>query len=108
MPTRIARTCRVQTCLNAAVARSYCADHRNGQGTTDSASLHHLYRTVRWARLRESVLTADPFCADSCGRLASQMHHRRAHRGDLHLFWQRENLVGICGRCHSVRTRRGE
>lgn len=59
----------------------------------------------RWQRLRLMVLARRPLCAD-CARPAVDVHHQiKLRDGGPDSF---ENLLGLCHRCHSRRTARGE
>lgn len=71
-------------------------DHRS----TEAQQYRKLYRTARWAKLREAKLAADPLCA-RCLEMevvepATVVHHRRAHKGSETLFWDYDNLESIC------------
>lgn len=66
------------------------------------------WKHVKWRRL---ILQRDPFCLDcqGAGRLtaSNQAHHivKPQHGGgSLDL----ENGMGLCARCHNIRTARGE
>jgi len=71
-----------------------------------------LYRTPRWAALRQQLWQADPLCGEcaKAGRVEAwtDLDHVVPHRGDVRLFWDVSNLVGLCKRCHSAKTARGE
>lgn len=78
----------------------------------DYAKVHRWYVSTRWQRLRLDVLQAEPFCR-SCRdrgvkRLTIDVDHIRKHDGDPVLFWNRDNLQGLCKPCHTVKTNRGE
>ncbi len=71
-----------------------------------------LYGLKAWRRLRSLVLADQPLCLDclASGRttVASELHHKTAHRGNHALFFDQSNLMPLCGPCHAVRTARGE
>lgn len=93
-----------------------------------------LYSTARWIDLRWAVLVDAHFRCVRCGRShpdltptcdALALHglldqidrrpapgfvadHRIPHRGDLNLFWDRDNLQCLCGPCHSGAKQREE
>jgi len=78
----------------------------------DYVQVKRWYDSARWQRLRRDVLQAEPFCR-SCRshgmkRLTVDIDHVRKHDGDALLFWDRDNLQGLCKRCHTVKTTRGE
>jgi len=71
------------------------------------------YDTVRWKRLRWSVLTRDLFLCQMCKRTegdTSQLvaDHKRPHRGDAALFWDASNVWCLCKPCHDSAKQREE
>ncbi|MGV3515613.1 HNH endonuclease [Luteitalea sp.] len=72
------------------------------------------YNTQRWQRLRRQVLLDEPLCmcrwcegGKKRVRPSTVVDHKRPHRGDPILFWDRENLQGMNKRCHDSKTGRG-
>lgn len=102
-------------CLEAGcptlVPKGRCLRHARPR-VSEGASLYRLYRTARWRQLRALVLADNPLCRDclSRGRTipATDVDHDVPHHGDVEIFWNRENLVGLCRSCHSRKTRAGE
>jgi 5-methylcytosine-specific restriction enzyme A len=77
---------------------------RKPRGTTSERG----YGSV-WQRFRKAWLDQEPrFCADCAARgrvvPASHLDHIKPHKGNSVLFWDRENLQGLCATCHSVKT----
>ncbi|MBE3637476.1 HNH endonuclease [Mangrovicoccus algicola] len=71
------------------------------------------YKTARWQKLRWRVLADALFRCAYCGRSThdtSQLvaDHKRPHRGDAALFWDRANLQCLCKRCHDSDKQRME
>lgn len=73
----------------------------------------------RWEAFRLRVLAdvagdefpeGGPLCRDCLdeGRFveATQVDHKRAHRGDQALMWAADNLRALCHSCHSKKTAR--
>lgn len=70
------------------------------------------YKTKRWKDLRIEVLVRDAYTCQwpGCGRILGGKYpadespvvdHRRPHRGDERLFWDRSNLQSLCkSPCH--------
>ncbi|MAQ82236.1 MAG: HNH endonuclease [Maritimibacter sp.] len=67
--------------------------------------------TARWQRLRLEILERDGWLCQACDRphmlVEGRRHpdsavvdHRRPHRGDEDLFWDRRNLWSVCKRYH--------
>lgn len=58
----------------------------------------------KWQKAREGWLNAHPLCAycERLGRVAagSVVDHIEAHRGDMALFWDRNNWQTLCKPCH--------
>jgi 5-methylcytosine-specific restriction endonuclease McrA len=64
------------------------------------------YRLQRWRRLRWQILVRDNFTCKLCGKLegdSSQLvaDHVKAHRGNVDLFWDPNNLQALCKACHN-------
>jgi len=78
----------------------------------DYAQVHRWYGSARWQALRRDVLQADPFCRSCRDRgvkaLTVDIDHIVKHDGDPLRFWNRANLQGLCKRCHTIKTSRGE
>ena len=76
------------------------ADARSDQAST----YRRLYKTMRWQRLRQMVLSAHPLCSmcllAGSVEAATVVDHVTPHRGDQELFWSVANLQAICKRCH--------
>lgn len=83
------------------------AEAKRGQAAVIGAAL---YSTPGWRRARKQWLVRHPLCAD-CAELglvveAREVDHRLPHRGDLKLFWDRNNWQSLCKPCHSRKTAR--
>ena len=68
-----------------------------------SASKSGLYGT-RWRKLRRAYLHANPLCVmckeDGYVRAATELDHIVKHNGDRTLFYDRDNLQGLCASHH--------
>lgn len=67
------------------------------------------YKTARWRRLRQEVLTRDNYTCQRTGQVLGGKHpapdspvvnHKRPHRGDPVLFWDIENLEVVAKSVH--------
>lgn len=63
------------------------------------------YKTANWAKLRKCQLTREPLCR-FCKRLgdinpANTVDHIKPHKGNMDLFFDRNNLQSLCKTCHS-------
>jgi shikimate kinase len=72
---------------------------------------HHLYNNTRWKRTARKFLARpeNALCVE-CRRRgilkpAQVVDHRIAHGGDLKLFWDLNNLQGLCKSCHNEKSR---
>lgn len=65
----------------------------------------HLYKTLRWRKLRLAHLRRQPWC--QCPEHKGQrvvaviVDHIVPHRGDARLFWDVSNLQSLTQSCHS-------
>jgi 5-methylcytosine-specific restriction protein A len=59
----------------------------------------------KWRRARDSYLRAYPLCvmcrAEGRATAARVVDHIQPHRGDMALFWRRDNWQPLCRPCHS-------
>jgi 5-methylcytosine-specific restriction protein A len=74
------------------------------------------YRIARWRHpvwgRRAQILARDPLCVE-CRRAGvveptAEVDHVIPHRGDPVLFWDPDNLQGLCTTHHGQKTQRGE
>lgn len=70
----------------------------------------HLYSHSRWRRVREFFLRRHPLCvmceAEGRVELASVVDHIKPHKGDMALFWDRNNWQPLCASHHSGEKQR--
>ena len=91
-----------------------CDAHKSKRaiGNTYAAVVHGWYCSKRWKDLRDDMLRAEPFCRECIkhGRrvLTAEIDHIQKHSGDPSLFWNRDNLQGLCKPCHSRKTIDGQ
>jgi len=62
----------------------------------------------KWRIASKAFLAQNPLCRECLkkGRLvaATEVDHVIPHKGDLALFWNRDNWQSLCRRCHSRKT----
>lgn len=69
-----------------------------------------LYDTTRWRQAARRFLVEHPLCC-YCEKIghttaATVVDHVVPHKGDLSLFWDRDNWQSLCKPCHdSVKAR---
>jgi 5-methylcytosine-specific restriction protein A len=71
-----------------------------------------LYNGKAWRAMRANHLQANPLCA-YCARLgivtaATVGDHVKPHKGDFRLFFDAENIQGLCKKCHDSTKAREE
>lgn len=58
----------------------------------------------KWQKARVAFLNAQPLCEFHKARgqvvAATVVDHKQPHRGDLSLFWNRNNWQALCKPCH--------
>lgn len=65
---------------------------------------HPFYGSRQWRALRIQVLVTQPICVLCRRAAATHVDHVRPHRGDATLFFDLDNLQGLCHSCHSAKT----
>ena len=64
----------------------------------------------RWQRARETWLRENPLCVihKELGQVvpATVVDHKKAHRGDQTLFWDKRNWQSLCKVCHDSHAQR--
>ncbi|MGB4107754.1 MAG: HNH endonuclease signature motif containing protein [Alphaproteobacteria bacterium] len=62
----------------------------------------------KWRKARDGYLRKHPLCVhcEREGRVtaALEVDHIIPHRGDMKLFWNRQNWQGLCKTHHSIKT----
>jgi 5-methylcytosine-specific restriction enzyme A len=65
-----------------------------------------------WAKLRATMLAAEPLCRLCLLRgittPATEVDHIVPHRGNQTRFWDSANLQALCKSCHSRKTGQGQ
>lgn len=116
MPYALPKACLV--CGKPAAEGSYCDEHKQqnpgAQARVDhdrwraKQAYRHLYNTAAWKRLRLVILRRDPLCKlckdQERPRPSGVADHIHDHKGDPRLFYDPNNLRGVCKPCHDERT----
>ena len=114
------KKCKQLGCVGVAVTDGYCSSHYRGPVSTDDMlrgvrvrpDYHMLYNTRAWKRLRRSVMSDQPVCqrclSNTIIEVTTDIDHIIPHKGDHHLFYDKDNLQGLCHKCHSWKTAREE
>lgn len=82
------------------------------QRSEEAKAWRKLYNSARWKRLRQAHLDIDPLCV-FCRRqeiveIADVLDHITPHKGDVDLFFDPNNLQGLCFACHDSTKQRIE
>lgn len=109
MPMKPLRPCNKAGCT-ALTRDGYCDRHKQNRQPDNRPSAHQRGYTCRWSKARTEYLSSHPWCVEcrDHGRrvLANEVDHIIPHRGDMELFWDRNNWQGLCRACHSRKTAR--
>jgi 5-methylcytosine-specific restriction protein A len=64
----------------------------------------------KWQKAREGYLRSHPLCTEHEQRgeivKATVVDHIIPHKGDMELFWNRNNWQSLCKDCHDIKTAR--
>ncbi len=116
MPRAAPRPCTYPGCRSLADRGSRCAAHavqlRREVDQRRGTSAQRGYGS-KWQKAREAWLRAHPLCqCEDCdeGRkrvtAASVVDHKVPHKGDMRLFWDRNNWQSMAKECHDRKTAR--
>ena len=120
MPSAAARPCRHPGCGALVRDVAYCQAHLRVKQAADKAALQQYEKTrgsssqrgygARWQKMREPYLRSHPLCktCEDAGKLvvAVVIDHKIPHKGDMVLFWDRDNWQPLCKTCHDAKTAR--
>lgn len=111
MPTR-STACRCGGTISGGKCnRCKRLQHRAPEIARPSAHRRHYGRP--WRKTRDAFLKQNPFCSDCAAKgfpveVAVDVHHLKKVSDRLDLLHDHKNLLPLCKRCHTIRTRRGE
>lgn len=115
MPNRPRHPCAHPGCPELVeYGKKYCdkheplhADEKKDQRKGGAAGRGYGWR---WQKASKAFLRAHPLCAECLrhGRYtkAEVVDHIVPHRGDMKLFWDRDNWQPLCKACHDRKTAR--
>ena len=111
MPNKPLHPCSHPGCINL-TREKYCDQHKKTQQKrtydTKRGTASQRGYDFRWQQYRISFLRIHPLCAE-CERNgiitpASIVDHIRPHKGDMKLFWDKNNHQSLCEQCHNIKT----
>ena len=103
------KKCEIDECKKLAYQKKLCFFHIHNQENTFKPSSnkvkpwHKLYQKSKWKDLRNVVLSQEPLCS-KCKEVGNVVDHIIDHRGNLKLFYSRDNLQTLCVECHAIKT----
>lgn len=108
MADRPLRPCKQPGC-GLLTREGYCNKHKSVRHDNRASAAARGYG-YRWGIESRKFLAAHPWCAVCLreGRYepAQEVDHIRPHKGDMNLFWDRDNWQALSHRCHSRKTAR--
>src|SRR5262245_34375067 len=118
MPSAPAKPCPVPACPERIPCPQHSAERArvHERDRTQAEPWRKWYHLARWRHpvygLRTRALARDPICREcrADGRVvaSTEVDHVTPHHGDPRLFWNLENLQGLCTTCHNRKTASGE
>ena len=97
------KPCKHAGCRTLVTIGAYCDIHKPMHINPYNNKYRALYDSKRWKDLSRDFLTKHCDC-EKCGGNATECHHKTAHRGNLGLFYDKNNLAALCKQCHSEIT----
>ena len=104
--------CKRLGCIEKGIGQGYCQAHRPKQEPKKRVrtEAQRLYSTGWWRRTRRIILARQPLCVNclmyNITTPSVDVDHIIEHRGDHDLFYDINNLQGLCKRCHADKTNR--
>ena len=99
-------TARLQPQANR-LATAVPGSWRTGKTTSNQRGYNYEWQKARLVHLNDNPLCV--YCQRE-GRVAAAntVDHVVAHRGDMTIFWDRDNWMSLCAPCHSSKKQREE
>lgn len=107
MPKRKPLTTCLHMGCRTLVPSGYCVEHQPAPVDQRESAVKRGYN-YQWQKERVKFLSDNPWCVE-CHRHkrripANEVDHIIPHKGDMKLFWDRENWQALCKSCHSSKT----
>lgn len=101
------KPCKHPGCREYAEHNGYCRKHYKERFSfylnEKRISPSKLGYDRKWDYARKEYLKQHPLCV-MCGRPATEVDHIQPHKGNMTLFWNRNNWQSLCHSCHSKKT----
>jgi 5-methylcytosine-specific restriction enzyme A len=104
MPNKPLKPCNKQGCSQL-TREQYCEVHKqlNNQYDKNRGTAAQRGYGARWRKVRTHYLAKHPVCVRCC-HVATVVDHIIPHKGDMNLFWDRNNWQPLCKTCHDRKT----
>ena len=106
MPYKPMRPCSFPGCPNLTDGK-YCEEHKSKASKERPSAGKRGYNS-RWQKESKKFLETHPLCVlcleDHKVTEATVVDHIIPHRGDMTLFWDKNNWQALCKHCHDVKT----
>ncbi|MGN8117506.1 HNH endonuclease signature motif containing protein [Labrys sp. 22185] len=99
MPSRAPRLC-ICGRIVAGGARCVCQQQRKAETDRRRPTAHDRGYGAKWRSAREGFLAKHRRCI-RCDQPATVVDHKIPHKGDMRLFWDRNNWQPLCSHCHN-------
>lgn len=112
MPNKLDRPCKYFMCPNTTKNDSgYCDEHNRVDVPTRQKPIYSkLYNTKQWANYRKLYIKENPLCVECLKNdrynPSAVVDHIRPHKGNVNMFWDRNNHQALCKKCHDKKTAR--
>ncbi len=109
MATRSKRPCAYPMC-SALVDTGYCDKHKKDKQIYEKPRESAAERGYdsRWQKARQTFLEHNPLCIqcmdDNEIEPATVVDHIVPHKGDMGLFWDKNNWQPLCKKHHDIKT----
>jgi 5-methylcytosine-specific restriction enzyme A len=112
MPIAPPRGCDRPACSGHAITGSaFCEKHQPVQDNRAADKVRYRrepwrawYNNAPWQRLKAFMKNREPICR-KCGRAKTEViDHIIDHKGNPELFYDPDNLQGLCKPCHDAKT----
>lgn len=111
MPKKPLRVCAYPGCKELIVG-TYCDIHKPKWKDNNRLTARERGYDSRWRKARLTFLRSNPLCVE-CEKEgwhipATVVDHIIPHKGDMKLFWDRNNWQPLCKRHHDIKTARDD
>lgn len=92
---------------HALTTERYCSKHKKKE-YNNRPSAHKRGYGRRWQKVSKAYLANHPFCVRCLDKgihtHATVVDHIKPHKGDMSLFWDKNNWQALCKQCHDRKT----